>query len=58
MNGQSAVVDFQGVLMASSARQRRCADEIHTVGEGHAPTAVRPAAASARDERLFQPGQR
>ncbi len=58
MNVQSAIVDCQAVLVASSAGQSRSADNIYTVGEGHAPTAVRPAAAYARDECLLQPGQR
>ena len=58
MNVQSALVDCQAVLMASSAKQSRSADKIGAVGEGYAPTAVGPAAASARDERLFQSGQR
>ncbi len=58
MNVQSAFADCRGVLVAPSAKQSHSVDKIVAVGEGHASTAVRPAAASARDERLFQPGQR
>ena len=53
MNAQSAFVDCQAVAMASSARQSCSADKFDAVGEGYAPTADRPAAASARDGRLF-----